>query len=318
MTLIRQSVVSIFLLLCMVLGGASAAGFLANLVLQWLALALAAWALIWSAPITLPPEGRSLLRIGIMICAVFAMQLVPLPAAVWTLLPGRGAIVDGYRLLGLTLPWLSVSLSWYDTLASFLWLVPALAAALVILRQGAFSGRGVAWTVVGVMIANVLLGALQVVGGAESTGYIYTQTNRNSAVGLFANANHAANLLVSTIPFLAALLAEALRRGGAARQTSAIVALTSTAFIVVAVGLLLNFSLAGLVLFVPATLASLLLILTNKPDKAVPKWGLPVLGLLTAAAVVAIIVAVLSATGLVLLALAATGARKAIRSRGDR
>lgn len=35
-------------------------------------------------------------------------------------------------------------------------------------------------------------------------------------------------------------------------------------------------------------------------------------------AVVAIIVAILSAAGLVLLALAVTGARKAIRSRGDR
>jgi O-antigen ligase len=52
-------------------------------------------------------------------------------------------------------------------------------------------------------ILSILLGLLQLIGGANSPFYLYRITNEGSAVGFFANRNHAALYLACLFPLLA-------------------------------------------------------------------------------------------------------------------
>jgi O-antigen ligase len=262
--MIRHAIVPAYLLACLVLGGASAAGFIANLLLQLAALPLIGWAL-WQLLQTAPaPQIRMPLAILGLLVVLTLLQLIPLPPSIWTLLPGRDPVVAGYRLLGIPLPWLPLTLAPQGTLASFLWLLPAFATILAVMVLGAFRGRLIAAVIVGVTLTAVAVGALQVIGGKDSGAYFYHNTNPGVAVGFFANGNHNATLLLVCIPFLGALQAALLKRASA-RSASAIRLSVGAAFAVILVGLLINASLAGIGLGVPVAMISWLTFGRQKP-----------------------------------------------------
>ncbi|MBC3941317.1 O-antigen ligase family protein [Sphingomonas albertensis] len=252
--MIRHAVVPVYLLACLLLGGASAAGFIANFMLQIASLPLIGWAL-WQMMQERPSaQIRAPLGLLAIFLVIALLQLVPLPPELWTMLPGRSAVVEGYRLLGIPLPWLPLTLAPDVALSSILWLLPAFAVLLGVVVLGAFRGRGIATAIVAVTLASVAIGALQVIGGTGA--YLYRITNYGVAVGFFANANHNATLLLVCIPFLAALQATLLRRSGSQRSASAIRLLVGAAYAIIFVGLLINSSLAGIGLSVPVALGS--------------------------------------------------------------
>jgi lipoprotein signal peptidase len=59
-------------------------------------------------------------------------------------------------------------------------------------------------------VAAILLGTLQVSSPipTQSPWYLYRRTNHGVATGFFANSNHMATLLVVSLAFLAAFVAE--------------------------------------------------------------------------------------------------------------
>lgn len=252
--MIRHAAVPAYLLACLLLGGASAAGFIANFILQIVSLPLIGWA-VWQM-IQERPSAQIRAPLGLLaiFLVIALLQLVPLPPALWPLLPGRGAVVEGYRLLGIPLPWLPLTLAPDVAPSSIFWLLPAFAVLLSIVVLGAFRGRGIAVAIVAVTLASVAIGALQVIGGTSA--YLYRITNHGVAVGFFANANHNATLLLICIPFLAALQATWLKRSGSQRSASAIRLLVGASYAVLFVGLLINSSLAGIGLGVPVALGS--------------------------------------------------------------
>lgn len=251
---LRHAAIPAYLLACLLLGGASAAGLIANLALQLTALPLIAWG-VWRLLKAGPaPQVRSAVILLGLFIGVALLQLVPLPPAVWTLLPGRAFVVENYRLAGVPLPWLPLSLAPSNSVAGLLWLLPAVATFLGIATLGAFRARVLAGVIVAVTLVSVMVGALQVIGGESA--YFYRITNYGQAVGFFANSNHNATLLLVSIPFLAALQATLLRRNAAPRSASAVRLLTVAVYAVILVGLLLNSSLAGIGLGVPVALAS--------------------------------------------------------------
>ena len=285
--MIRHAIVPVFLLACLLLGGASAAGFTANFILQLTSLPLIGWAL-WTMLQERPPaQIRAPLGLLAIFVTIAVLQLVPLPPALWTLLPGRAWVVDGYRLLGIPLPWLPLTLAPDIAPSSLLWLLPAIAVLLSVVVLGAFRGRWIAATIVAVTLASVALGALQVIGGTGA--YLYAITNYGVAVGFFANANHNATLLLVCIPFLAALQATLLRRSKSQRSASAVHLLVGATYAVIFVGLLINSSLAGIGLSVPVALVSWLTF--GRRRSAVVQRGLIVAtGLVSLAAIVTIVV----------------------------
>ncbi|WP_010185636.1 O-antigen ligase family protein [Sphingomonas sp. PAMC 26605] len=259
----RHALAPAYLLACLLLGGASAAGFLANLALQLAALPLIGWAL-WRLSVGgVPRQFRAPLGLLAALVAVMLLQLVPLPPAIWTMLPGRGPVVQGYRLLDLPLPWLPLTLTPSGALSDLLWLLPAFAAFLTVTVVGAFRGRSIAAVIVGVTLVSVALGAMQVVGGRSV--YFYDVTNVGVAVGFFANGNHNATLMLTCIPFLAALQATLLRASRSRRSVSALHLLVAAAYCVIAVGLVINASLAGIGLGVPVALTTWLTFGRQRP-----------------------------------------------------
>jgi O-antigen ligase len=247
----RLAIVPAFLLLCLLFGGASAAGFWANMVLQLIALAIIVWAALVERQTPLAAPARRLLVLLGLALALAALHLIPLPPAIWTSFAGRESVAQGYRMLGEPLPWLPLSLAPYRTWGSVLWLLPAIATLLGMLRLGGFRSSWIAWVLCGVTIVSVTLGAVQIAGGQDSPFYFYQITNWGKAVGFFANSNHMGMLMVATVPFLAALFFDAKAKGRSINRASGLAVMLAGALAVIAVGIAINASLAGMGLIIP-------------------------------------------------------------------
>jgi O-antigen ligase len=252
----------VYLFACLVLGG-SAQGIWQNMVLQLAGIAIIGWAAASRAEEPLVGPAKQLLLLAIVAIAVVALQMAPLPPAVWSGLGPRHNLVEGYRALGLALPALPLSMTPAASLDSLLGLIPPLAIFCSIVRLKAYRPSWLAIGLVAGTVAGILIGALQVASASseQSPWYLYEETNVGTAVGFFANANHMATLLVVTLPFLAAIAASARR--ASMQRYSAVLALTIGAALLMLVGLALNGSLAGYGLALPVVAASALIILPS-------------------------------------------------------
>lgn len=281
---VRSSLVPAYLLVCLILGGASAAGFLANFVLQLLAIPLLVAAVITRRATPILRPGRQLLAMAALLVLIALLQLVPLPPSLWSNLPGRGAIGQAFTLAGQPLPWLPLSLAPWNAISSLLWLLPAFAVLLGILRLGAYRAAWIGWAILAVTALAVLLGALQISGDGNSW-YFYRITNYGVMVGFFSNANHMATLLFASIPFAAGLYMDARATSRGTQRSAGLVIILGGFVFLVVVGLVINDSLAGIGLTVPVTAASFLL---TRRKRRPPVWMLAILALLTVASVGAV------------------------------
>jgi hypothetical protein len=278
----RQAAAPIYLFACLLLGG-SAQGFWANMLLQLIGIGLIAWAALTPGEEPLTRSARQLFALASLGLVLIVLQLVPLPPSIWSHLPGREPIAAGYRLLGIDVPALPISVAPYATFAAFLTLIPPVAMLCIMVRMGASRPVGLVVALLLGTFAGILLGALQVTSGdpLNSPWYLYERSNFGVATGFFANANHMADLLVVCLPFLAALVASA--RGGNVQRYSAVAALVAGAVVVVVIGIVLNGSLAGYALALPVLAASAMLVTPS--GSVAQRWtGLVALLLLIAAA----------------------------------
>ena len=277
----REAVAPLYLLLCIVLGG-SAQGIWENMVLQLLGLVILAWAAA-SRVSLLSRRGRQLLLLALLAVALVAIQVIPLPPSVWPRLGGRELVLEGHRILGISSPWQPLSLAPYATLSAVLTLIPPLALLCAVSSLGAYRRSWLVASLLGGTIAAILLGAVQVAaaGEASSSWYPYAQSSFGVATGFFANGNHMATLLVTALPFLAALGASA--RGADRQRYLAVAAMVGAAALLIFVGIALNRSLAGYGL-APAVLAASVLILLP-PRSSGRKAGAAISAVLLVAAV---------------------------------
>ena len=283
---LRSGVVPAYILLCLVLGG-SAQGAVGNAVLQLAGIAIIAWSLLMRPAGPMPRAAKSLLVLAGLVVLLLVLQLIPLPPAIWTLLPGRAFVAEGFALLGQPLPWLPLSLTPYDTLATALTLLAPIAVLYGMLQAGAYRPAWLALAILLGSLAAVLLGALQV-GSANpytSPWYFYERTNHGSATGFFANSNHMAALLVISIPMLSALVRDLRDRAGNPKAKSAALMLAFAGAMVLFVGILLNGSLAVLLLgpLVVAMSGSMLL-----PERMKLRVPLAVVGILSVLAMLGV------------------------------
>jgi O-antigen ligase len=278
----RQSVAPLYLFLCLVLGG-SAQAIYGNMVLRLLGLAIIAWAAMSTREGALLRPARQLVLIALLGLVVAALQLVPLPATVWTHLGGRQPVALGYTALGLPIPSFPLSLTPYQSLDAILALIPPLAMFCAMVRLKAYHATWLVAALIAGTFLGILLGALQVASSdpMSSPWYLYAEASFGVATGFFANANHMATLLVIVLPFLAALLAAA-RRGNVQRY-SALLAVVAGAGLVLVVGILLNRSIAGYVLAFPVLAASALVVLRKRSP--LRRWAIALAGLFLVGAV---------------------------------
>lgn len=253
---LRHAVVPAFVLLCLLLGG-SPQGIWRNLALQLVGIAMLAWALLARNRTVPTPAGRALLVFAGLWFLLVLLQLVPLPPSVWTALPGRDAVVQGFLLRGEPLPSLPLSLTPAVTAAILPVMVVPVAVIAAMLWLGAYRSRWVVLALVAGTLISVLLGALQFARGGP---YLYPIYNAGSTAGLFANSNHHATLMLATIPFLAAIIGREQKRGRSeSTEGLSRILIAAGGIIVVLLGIALNGSLAALLLMVPVALASVAL-----------------------------------------------------------
>jgi len=193
-------------------------------------------------------EAIFILLAGLLLILV---QLIPLPPALWTALPGRGFVVEGLRAMGLEPGWMPLSLSPPQTRLSFLAFLPPVAAFIGVLSLS----REQQWTTFAIIILCAL--AQSFLGMAQKFGiapYFYEYTNVGYATGTFANRNFLAALLYSSIPLIFALAARAARQGRI--NNLAVLLITGAALFVIFVGLASAGSRAGILLAMVAFIGS--------------------------------------------------------------
>lgn len=133
-----------------------------------------------------------------------AVQLLPLPPEVWQELPGRGDIFRFDTALlsnGIWRPLTLTPMRTWNAIGSLV--VPA--SALVIAIAFGATSRSLLQVIAALGVLNAILGLLQIVTGRSSVFYLYDLTNRGSAVGIFANENHAAIFAACSLLILATL-----------------------------------------------------------------------------------------------------------------
>jgi O-antigen ligase len=269
-----------FLVVCILAGG-SRQGESANALLQIAGAGILCWTVAfpggtqWEIP-------RALRWILAGFLALALLQLVPLPAGLWTSLPGRELVHSGFQALGAGAPALPLSLDPSATTGVLLTLLAPAAMFALVQRTEASRQHLLVAGLLAATLASVGLGLLQF-GGERF--YLYRSTNIGVATGFFANANHMGALLVAAAPFAAALFAVWLK--GARTPADRLVAYAAGGGMgaVLAVGIFINVSLAVLLMGAPVILLSALLV--AQAGKVTRKWT----GLLAGAALVSVAVA---------------------------
>ncbi|WP_234031790.1 O-antigen ligase family protein [Porphyrobacter sp. SLTP] len=257
----RDLWIPLYLLACLILGGASNGGFFANGVLQVLGAILIAWAL-WQPSSPQTADGRIFARLLIAAVLMILLQFVPIPQALWDMPTGRAALAAEGAAIGLDYAPVFWGLLPNEALKSAVWLIPAMALAVGMLRLSAWQPQRLAWAIVAAMALSVLLGAIQLGQGRGSLAYLYTITNVGSTVGFFANSNHLATLMLVSLPFIAALIARQFKTGKEEFNVLFIAIGLGLAALVIT-GIVVNGSLAGFALIGPVLVASAMILVRS-------------------------------------------------------
>jgi O-antigen ligase len=239
-----------FLACCFAFGGSARAD-----VLQLMAIRSAAVLFIACAIAAGAPRDWAAVRVPAFLllaaATIMALQLVPLPPALWTLLPGRTFAQKAAEVVGLPQPWRPISLTPDLTLNSLLSLLPP-AAVLVGIASIAREDR--------MRLLNIILiggGVSVVIGLVQITSrefYFFRVTNPGYPVGVFANRNHQAALVACMLPMLGVFAGQ--RRGAGIKLRAAFAAVAAIALLPF---VLANGSRAGLGLSIAGLAAGLIL-----------------------------------------------------------
>ena len=206
--------------LSLVLGGGTRSGFLSDALLQLIAIPPLLIAVFGLAALARSdPKAFRACRPGLIFAAAIVLvplvQLIPLPPALWSLLPGHAPLAGALAAAGITPGWMPISVMPSATMLSALSLLPPLAVFCCTIPLDAGERRLLSLLFVALAVLSALLGLLQISQGPSSPLRFFAITNASEAVGFFANRNHFAALLYTALPFAAVF---ALDAGSRARQ----------------------------------------------------------------------------------------------------
>ncbi len=199
-------------------------------------------------------EHRFALALAATAVVLPLIQLLPLPAPVWTGLPGRETMVLALELAGLQPGWAPLSVVPDRTWSSALALAPPVAMFLAVLSLSYVQRQRLIQFWIAAAVVSIFLGAAQLSSGSEAL-YLWAWADAGQVRGLFANRNHLASSLLVALPFAVIFGAATLRRRD--RRTQALWFGALFAGLVV-VALAAIRSRAGITLFAPVMVTSLL------------------------------------------------------------
>jgi O-antigen ligase len=181
-----------FLAILWVAGGASRADVLGQAVVRF-----SAWSIIVVAILALPRvDWRAVREPAIILGAaalLVALQLVPLPPAIWTELPGRALFMEAPVLTGTEQPWRPLSISPSGTTNALASLIVPATVLLLTANLTREQHWQIAIFMLGLVGAGAILGVLQFSGANFDNPLINIPAG--SVAGNFANRNHFALFL---------------------------------------------------------------------------------------------------------------------------
>ena len=186
------------------------------------------------------------------VVAIPLIQLIPLPPAVWTSLPGRVQMVLALELAGLEPGWVPLSVTPDRTWRSALALTPPASLFLAMLSLSHLHRERLVQFCIAAAVAGILLGAAQLASGGL---YLWDWAEAGQIRGFFANRNHLASSLLIALPFAVIFGAATLRRRD---QRTSVLWFGALFAGLVVVALAAIRSRAGITLFGPVMLISLL------------------------------------------------------------
>ncbi|TCD06727.1 O-antigen ligase domain-containing protein [Erythrobacteraceae bacterium CFH 75059] len=172
-------------------GGASRADVLGQPVVRFFAWGVLGALILFSVRVRLPRSAPALL-LGATI-ALVALQLVPLPPALWTALPGRDLLAQSALVAGLEQPWRPLSMSPGGTANALGSLIVPAAVLLLAEQLDRDQHRRIAGVLLGLVVAGGLIALLQVSGARWDSPFVNDM--RGEVSGSFANRNHFALFL---------------------------------------------------------------------------------------------------------------------------
>lgn len=208
------------LVVALLCGGGGSPAPRAELIVELAAIVLLCASLWAGAPVAAGrnPVDWPVIAGALCLVAVPALQLVPLPPAIWQALPGRTLEMQALQLVGAEGSWRPLSLLPFRTFASLLSLLPPLAMLLFVSRLTVEERSALLPIVAALGCVSALLGTLQLAAGESATFYVYAQYNAGFLNGFQANRNQEADILLVAI---LAAAAAAGRRGDVFRTTTA-------------------------------------------------------------------------------------------------
>ena len=243
------------LALALILGGGTRSGAWPDAVVELASLPLLVAAIWRLGPELSATRVRLVLLFAAAVAVVPLLQAIPLPAWLTGQFAERAPLAAIDQLAGVEPTSSTLSLVPAATLRSALAMLPAWAVLLGCLTLDRVARRRASLVILGVGLLSVVLDLAQMSGGPGSTLRFYSFTNRDQAVGFFANRNHNAALLYACIPFATAWIAGALFDRRQARRIILVAMVVLYAAALLGIGL--TRSRAGLVLCAAAAFASI-------------------------------------------------------------
>lgn len=164
-------------------------------------------------------------------------------------------------------PWRSLTVSPSSAWTSMLSLFTPLAVVLLAIQLSRKDIYRLVYVVAMIGALSGFLGVLQAAGGEGSAFYLYDITNDGSAVGLFANRNHAAIFLACIVPILAFYASAA---GGSATDLTRRRYLAGAVLVTILPLILVTGSRSGLLVFLVGTIGTAFLFKTRSTERGAP------------------------------------------------
>ena len=198
----RFAVFCAFVACVFAMGGGSRADIASLVVLRPIAFLVCSYALLVARPEQLRAAAVPLALLAAL-AAVVAFQLLPLPASLWVMLPGRELYVRIAGDAGLPLSSRPLTLSPSRTINTLFSLSVPLATVLITTVQNErFRSRALTVLLVACGV-SALVAIAQMASSGNGALYLYRITNTGFPVGLLANRNHQALLMVILLVLIA-------------------------------------------------------------------------------------------------------------------
>ena len=300
-------ILSGLLIVLAIAGGASRAG-------EWGQLFVRVAAILAMLALTVTRRQRNwqsvrlpLILLG-LVAGIAALQLVPLPPALWTMMPGRAPFMAAVPIG--PQPWRPINLTPDEGLNTLLSLSVPLAILVTLASVPAARRATVVDIMLGMIISSALVGSIELAGGGFASPFI--NNTPGDASGLFANRNHQALLLALGLPLLAVRAFRSTdRRMRPMAWALAIALAVWLLMLILATGSRAGLALAGLGL-----MSSVIIVWRSlkRTGLRLPRWALPAfIGAIGAVIALVVFVGMASDRAQSLTRLAASGEAGDIR-----